>query len=175
MLVKINSLIDFFQEARLCFGKNQFMEYHRLGGSETLRTRLLISQRKFNKYIFYVYILFYTNIFCINIYFSNGIYIFYIFIYIFLCKKKFSVKNFNVKLFFHIKTFFSENNVYFVKNIFFPQIFFFSKKKICQFCNKRTAMVLQNVFSKEAFLHWSKSSTKVFISIADLTKYLNRS
>ena len=105
------------------------MEYHRLGGSETLRTRLLISQRKFNKYIFYVYILFYTNIFCINIYFSNGIYIFYIFIYIFLWKKKFSVKNFNVKLFFHIKTFFSENNVYFVKNIFFPQIFFFSKKK----------------------------------------------
>ena len=94
------------------------MEYHRLGGSETLRTRLLISQRKFNKYIFYVYILFYTNIFCINIYFSNGTYIFYIFIYIFLCKKKFSVKNFNVKLFFHIKTFFSENNVYFVKNIF---------------------------------------------------------
>ena len=127
------------------------MEYHRLGGSETLRTRLLISQRKFNKYIFYVYILFYTNIFCINIYFSNGTYIFYIFIYIFLCKKKFSVKNFNVKLFFHIKTFFSENNVYFVKNIFFPQIFFFSKKKFVSFATNEQPWFYKTYFPKKLF------------------------
>ena len=70
-----------------------------------------------------------TNILCTKKYFSNEIYIFYIFIYIFLCKKSFfSVeKFFNVKLFFHIKTFFSVNNVYFVKNtnIFWKNNFFF--------------------------------------------------
>ena len=42
---------------------------------------------------------------------------FYIFIYIFLCKKKF-----NIKLFFPYKNIFSANNVYFVK------IYIFSKK-----------------------------------------------
>ena len=45
-------------------------------------------------------------------------YIFYIFIHIFLCKKKkISVKKiFHKKLFFHTKRFFSANNVYLVKN-----------------------------------------------------------
>ena len=96
-----------------------------MAASETLRTRLLSSQRSFNKYIFYDqkilflqneymfkkdwYFVCNTNIFCVKIYFWNGIYFFYIFIYIFL-----------YKFFFHIKAFFSANNVYFVKitNIF---------------------------------------------------------
>ena len=45
-------------------------------------------------------------------------YIFYIFIYIFLCNKSFfSVKIFfNIKLFFHIKRFISASNAYLVKN-----------------------------------------------------------
>ena len=114
-----------------------------MAASETLRTRLLSSQRSFNKYIFYdqknpfcrmnicLIKVFYgacdTSIFCIKMYFSNEIHIFYIFIYILLCKKVFSVKRFfNIKCFFHIKTFFSANNVYFVKseNISSKIIFF---------------------------------------------------
>ena len=45
-------------------------------------------------------------------------YIFYIFIYIFFCKKSFFQEKtfFAAKLFFHIKIFFSANNVYLVKN-----------------------------------------------------------
>ena len=67
------------------------------------------------------------NIFCIKIYFSNEIYIFYIFIYIFLCRKIFfSVKQFfNISLVFQIKTFFSGNNAYFVKNRYFSKKHFF--------------------------------------------------
>ena len=112
-----------------------------MGTSKTLRTRLLSSQRSFNKYIFYdqkfflqneyifkkdLYFICNTNIFCVKIYFWNEIYIFYIFIYIFLCKKKLFLtkKIFVIKLFFHIKKFFSANDIYFV--IFFQkkQIFF---------------------------------------------------
>ena len=94
-----------------------------MGASETLRTRLLSSQRSFNKYIFYdqknfflqneyifkkdLYFVCNTNIFCVKIYFWNEIYIFYIFIHIFLCK---------FLSFLHIKRFFSANNVYFVKS-----------------------------------------------------------
>ena len=95
------------------------------------------SQRISNKYIFYdqklqneymfkkdldLYFACNTNIFCIKIYFSNEIHIFYIFVYIFLCKKSFFSlkKKIKCKNFFHIKTFFSANNVYFVKT----QIFF---------------------------------------------------
>ena len=58
-----------------------------------------------------------ANIFCVLIYFWNEIYIFYIFIYIFLCKK----------IIFQYKIFFSANNVYFVKNrYFFKNNFFFN-------------------------------------------------
>ena len=49
-------------------------------------------------------------------YFSNEIYIFFIF-----CKKSFfSKQKIDIKFFFHIKLFFSANNAYFVKttNIF---------------------------------------------------------
>ena len=45
MLLRINTIVDFFQVVRLCFGKSYLKEYHRLGGSETLRNRLLNSQR----------------------------------------------------------------------------------------------------------------------------------
>ena len=86
-----------------------------------------------NEYIFKkdLCFIYNTNIFCIKKYFSNEIYIFYIFIYIFLCKKSFfSVKTFlNTKLFFYIKTFFSGNNVYFVKKhkyLFKKKILFFN-------------------------------------------------
>ena len=85
-----------------------------MGASETLRTRLMSSQQISNKYIFYdqnlqneymfmkdLYFACNTNIFCIKIYFSNEIHIFYIFVYIFLCKKSFFSlkKNFNAKIF----------------------------------------------------------------------------
>ena len=116
-----------------------------MGASETLRIRLLSSQRSFNKYIFYDQKNFFlqneyifkkdlcficnTNIFCIKMYFSNEINLFfYIFIYIFLCKKNvfFSKKFFQYKTFFPYKDIFSANNVYFVKNIyFFKKNFFF--------------------------------------------------
>ena len=68
-----------------------------------------------------------TNIFCVKIYFWNEIYIFYIFIYIFLCKKKFfSVKKiFIIKLFSIKKTFFCATNVYFVKSSIFSKKYFF--------------------------------------------------
>ena len=109
---------------------------------KTLRTRLLGSQRSFNNCIYYhqffffflqneylfkkdLYFICNTNIFCVKIYFWNEVYIFHTFIYIFLCKKSFSVKKFLViKRFFHIKTFFSANNLCFGKNINI-----FSKKK----------------------------------------------
>ena len=52
-LLRVNTLIDFFQEVRLRFGKSKLKEYHRLAASKTLRTRLLSSQQSFNKYIFY--------------------------------------------------------------------------------------------------------------------------
>ena len=52
-LLRIYTLTDFFQEVCLCFGKSYFKEYHRLGASETLRSRLLSSPRSLNKYIFY--------------------------------------------------------------------------------------------------------------------------
>ena len=42
-----------------------------------------------NKYLRKIYILFVTNIFCVKVCFWNEIYIFYIFIYIFLCQKSF--------------------------------------------------------------------------------------
>ena len=54
-----------------------------------------------------------TNIFCIKKYFSNERYIFYTFIYFFLCKKK----KIHHKTFFPYKNIFSASNVYFVKNI----------------------------------------------------------
>ena len=72
-----------------------------------------------NEYIFKkdLYFICKTNIFCIKLYFSNEIYIFYIFIYIFLCKKVFfSKKFFQYKTFFLYKNLFCANNVYFVKN-----------------------------------------------------------
>ena len=59
--------------------------------------------------------------------FSNDIYIFYTFIYIFLCKKGFvSKKKIQYKTFFPNKNIFSANDVYFVKNtnIFSEKIFF---------------------------------------------------
>ena len=79
-----------------------------------------------NIYLKKIFILFVTQAFSVEkIYFSNKIYIFYIFIYIFLCKKVFFSKIFiQYKTFSHIKTFFSANNVYFVKNANI-----FSKKK----------------------------------------------
>ena len=98
--------------------KDQITEFTK----KFLQIYLLCSKKCFlqNEYIFKkdLYFIRNTNIFCVKIYFWNEIYIFYIFICIFLCKKKFfSLKKFFiVKLFFHIKTFFSGNNVYFVKN-----------------------------------------------------------
>ena len=100
-----------------------------MAASKTLRTRLLSSQRSFNKYIFYdqkkffflqneyifkkdLYFICNTNIFCIKIYFPNEI---FIFTFSFFSVKK----NFNINLFFHIKTIFSANVVYFVKNKYF--------------------------------------------------------
>ena len=55
-------------------------------------------------------------------YFSNEVYIFFIF-----CKKSFFSKKINIIFFFHIKLSFSANNVYFVKstNIFSKKKFFF--------------------------------------------------
>ena len=50
----MNTLIDFFQEVQLCFWEELVQEYHRLTASETLSTRLLSSQRSFNKYIFMI-------------------------------------------------------------------------------------------------------------------------
>ena len=112
-----------------------------MGASETLRTRLLSSQRTFNKYIFYdqnnflqneyifkkdLYFICNTNIFCIKIYFSIEIYIL-TFSFIFFSVKKvfFSKKNFQCKTFFFpYKNILSAN---FVKNIFFQKkIFFFN-------------------------------------------------
>ena len=58
-----------------------------------------------------------TNIFCVKIHFSG----FYIFIYIFLCKKSFLSKKI-----FQYKNIFSANNIYFVKKIYFLK----KKKKI---------------------------------------------
>ena len=68
------------------------------------------------------------NIFCIKIFFSNEIYTFYIFIYIFLCKKVFfSKKTFQYETFYPYKNLFSTYNGYFVKNTnIFSKIFFFS-------------------------------------------------
>ena len=76
-----------------------------MGTSETLRTRLLSSQQSFKKYIFYdlkifflqneynlrkIYILFVTQTFSAEKYISQMRHIyFYIFIYIFFCKKVF--------------------------------------------------------------------------------------
>ena len=74
---------------------------------------------------------------CKNIFLKWDIYIFYIFIYIFLCKKSF----FFIKLFFHIKTFFSANNVYFVKN---KDIF--SKKNFC------FTLILQQMHNHSIYL-----------------------
>ena len=126
-----------------------------MGAFKTLRTRLLSSQRSYKKYIFHnqkniflqneyifkkgLYFVCKTNIFCIKMYFSNEICIFYIFIYIFLCKKSFfSVKTlFNIKHFFYIKTYFlqimyissktqiffsSKTQIFFQKNIFFSNL-----------------------------------------------------
>ena len=141
-LPRINTLIGFFQEVRLCFGKSQFKEYHRLGASETLRTRLLSSQRSFNKYTFYdqknvfwqneyifqkyLYFICNTNIICIKIYFSNEISVFLHFhSYFSLQKKLFSVKKvFNINFFFPYKNIFSAINVQFVTTIFFPKKIF---------------------------------------------------
>ena len=109
-----------------------------------LRTRLLRSQRSFNKYIFYDQkkIIFFcrmniylrkiynficnTNIFYVKIYFWNEICIFYIFIYIFSVKKVFFSKRIFHKTFFPYKNIFSANDVYFVKNkYFFKKTLFF--------------------------------------------------
>ena len=107
------------------------MEYNRLAGSETLRTRLLKSQR-FNKYIFKIkfficriniylrkiYILFVTQTFSVQKYISEMRYKFFTFSFIFFSVKRgfFSKIYFHIKLFFLIKIFFSANNVYFLKN-----------------------------------------------------------
>ena len=105
-----------------------------------------------------------TNIFCVKIYFWNKIYIFYIFIYIFLCKKSFfSVKNiFIIKLFFHIKTFFSANNVYFVikYKYFFKTIFFFNL--VLQQMTKYLKQDLIRIFQQQSFI------CKVFAIPTDL-------
>ena len=104
-----------------------------------------------------------TNIFCIKIYFSNEIYIFYIFIYIFLCKKIFfSAKIFfNIKLFSHIKTFFSANNVFFVKNKYFFKngIFFFNLvlQKTNNHIQQGYIQVFENIEIFKVKLKWSKS------------------
>ena len=94
-----------------------------MGASKALRTRLLSSQRSFNKYIFYdqkklflqneyifkkdLYFICNTNIFCIKIYFQM-IYIYFTFSFIFFSVKNvfFSKKKIQHKLFFHIKRFF---------------------------------------------------------------------
>ena len=73
---------SFLQEVCLCFGKSYFKEYHRLGASETLRTRLrnkivtniFFMIKKFfwqNEYKFKkdLYLICNTKIFCIKIYF----------------------------------------------------------------------------------------------------------
>ena len=112
-------------EVCLCFGRAS-LRNTRLGASETLRTRLLSSQRISKKYIFYdqfffflqneymfkkdLYFICNTNILCIKIYFSNELHIFYIFIYIFLCKKSF----FSKKI-FRYKTFFPYKIVFFLQ------------------------------------------------------------
>ena len=63
-----------------------------------------------NEYIYSrkIYFICNTNILCIKIYLSNDIYIFYIFIYVFLCKNIFSA-----------------NNVYFVKNKYLKKTIIF--------------------------------------------------
>ena len=127
-----------------------------MGVFKTLRARLLSSQQSFNKYIFYnqknifcrmnnifkkdLSFVCKTNMFCMKIYFSNEIYIFYIFICIFLF---FSKKNFHYKTFFPYKNIFSANNVFCQKPKYFfrqkPKYFF--KKKKCFFFN----LVLQQM------------------------------
>ena len=98
------------------FSRCFFSLHHKLAASETLRSRLLSSQRSFSKYIFYdkqnclcrtniylrnfslqneyifkkdLYFICDTNIFCIKIYFQMRYVYFYVLIYIFLCKKSF--------------------------------------------------------------------------------------
>ena len=93
-----------------------------------------------NKYIFKkdLYYICHTNIFCTKIYFSNEIYIFYILIYIFLCKKSFFSK-----IIFHYKTFFSK------------QKHFFSKE--CIFCKKQKNFFLIfffNLVLQQMSNHW---------------------
>ena len=80
-------------------------------------------------------------------------YIFYIFIHIFLCKKKFfSVKKvFHKKLFFHTKRFFSANNVYLVKNkIFFQKNNFFNL--VLQQMNNHAWGPTENFMASNTFL-----------------------
>ena len=118
------------------------MEYHRLGASQTLRARLLSPQRSFDRCIFNDQKMFFlqneyifkkdlhfvckTNIFSLKIHFSNEIYISYIFIDIFLCKKVFFSKNiFQYDFFFPYKNTFSANNVYFIKHKYFFKKNFF--------------------------------------------------
>ena len=96
-----------------------------------------------------IYILFVTNIFCIKIYFSNEIHIFYIFIYIFLCKKFFSVKQiFNIKLFFHKKIMYiiCINNLQIMYTLLKTKYFFKKKNKF--FFN----LVLQQINNYNFFL-----------------------
>ena len=77
---QINTLIDFFQEVCLWFGKSWFKEYHRLGTSETLRASLLSSQRCLITNIFFMIK---KNTFCrMNIYLKK--------IYISFVKQTFS-------------------------------------------------------------------------------------
>ena len=67
------------------------------------------------------------NIFCIKIYFSNEIHIFYIFIYIFLCKSFFQWKIFKYKTFFPYKNiFFGKWCIFCKQHIFFQKWFFFN-------------------------------------------------
>ena len=97
-----------------------------------------------------------TNIFCIKIYFSNDIYIFYIFIYVFLCKNFFfSVKKaFNVKLFFHMKTFFSVIYILSKTQIFFQKKFFATNEQPYRTTFKNSIIVkIINYVLKDNFYH----------------------
>ena len=85
MLRRINTLVDFFQEVHLCFWEELVSGIPQIGCFETLRTRLLSSQRSCNKYISYdqkkfflqneykfkkdLYFICNANIFCVKIYF----------------------------------------------------------------------------------------------------------
>ena len=106
-----------------------------------------------------------TNIFCVKIHFSS----FYIFIYIFLCKKSFLSKKI-----FQYKNIFSANNIYFVK-----KIYFFKKKKksffnlvLQQLNNHRLRDIMQNKCSYINQPSWLKTIISHLAGLTHLRVYI---